>query len=383
MRKSKANLHFAVTAVFAILLFIMLNLFNAAMVEGGLNSLLDFGSFVASGQLANQGKNPYGIDSPLIFSVIFQKLNHSGIAPNLNPPISVLLFQLIADIPPALSVQAWRILSLSFYIFSLYLLFGHYKTEASIPLWKVAWALTLAGFWHTLELGQIYTFLLLLVVGIFMETKKGNSISAGLLLGILIAFKPNFIFWAIALAAAGHWVIFAAAGVAATTISVIPLYFYGFKIYQQWLEATRLFTPDLLIFPGNNSLQGLAAHFNLPEAGLAISVGLSIATLIIISRRKPALFNIHSISVIISLLISPIAWTGYTILTLPLFFGPQKWNTNMWVAACFFAIPFSFVLIFFEDNLFNLIFWGWLYGWGITSLAISEFKSITTADESL
>lgn len=353
------------------------------MVIGGLNSLLDFGSFIASGQLANQGKNPYSTTSPLIFSVEFQKLKHSGIAPNLNPPISVLLFQLIADVPVIYSVQFWRILSLAFYIFSLYLLLNQHKASSPFPIWKIAWALTLAGFWHTLELGQIYTFLLLLVAGVFIQTKNGDSISAGIFLGIVIAFKPNFIFWAIALAAAGHWGIFAAAGVVATTISAIPLYFYGFKIYQQWLEATNLFTPDLLIFPGNNSLLGLAAHFNAPKAGLIISTGLLIATLIIIRRRKPVLFKIHSISLVISLLISPIAWTGYTILTLPIFFSSHKWDVNMWIAACFFAIPFSFVLIFFEGSLFNFTFWGWLYGWGILSLAISEFKSLNTANTSL
>jgi hypothetical protein len=383
MTKNKADISFTLKTSLAILLFLTLNIFNIAMVTGGLNSLLDFGSFIASGQLANQDKNPYSTASPLIFAVEFQKLKHNGVAPNLNPPISILLFRLIADIPTAYSVQFWRILSFSFYIFSIYLLFNHYKTEISIPPWKIAWALSLAGFWHTLELGQIYTFLLLLVVGIFIEIKKGNSILAGLLLGILIALKPNFIFWIAALVAAGYWAISVTAGVTATMISMIPLYFYGFKIYQQWLEATSIFTPNLLIFPGNNSLQGLTAHFNIPEAGATVSIGLSIATLFMIYKRRPTLLNVHSISLIVSLLISPIAWTGYTILTLPIFFRHQKWSPTIWAAACFFAIPFSFVLILFEDNFFNFIFWGWLYGWGLLSLSISEFKFVNAIGISL
>ena len=42
-----------------------------------------------------------------------------------------------------------------------------------------------------------------------------------------------------------------------------PYLFFRIQNYQQWFDAAKLFTPDLLIFPGNNSLQGLAAHFGL------------------------------------------------------------------------------------------------------------------------
>ena len=137
-----------------------------------------------------------------------------------------------------------------------------HETDPNV-FWRSIWAFSLAGLWHTIQLGQIYTFLLLLVMGIIINIKKEKKVLAGIILGVLIAIKPNFIFWAAALGLAGYWAIFFSAGITALCISLVPIYFYGFKIYQQWFDAANLFTPDLLIFPGNNSLQGLAAHFGL------------------------------------------------------------------------------------------------------------------------
>lgn len=376
MHKYSMDIRLTITILITTLVFLALNSLNVIMVAAGMDNLLDFGSFIASGQLANQSKNPYGVDSPLIFSVEFPELNHAGLAPNLNPPISVLIFQMIAKFPPERSIQIWRVLTILFYLYSIYLLIQHYGSEKSVLIRNIVWALTLAGFWHTIQLGQIYTFLLLIIVGIFVYTEKGNHILAGILLGLLIAIKPNFIFWAIALSMAGQWTIFVTSGITATIVSLIPVYFYGFKIYQQWLEASSLFTPDLLIFPANNSLQGLTARFNSPQAGVFISLGLSMMALLVIYKRKPAIFNIHTLSIIISLLISPIAWTGYTILTLPIFFKPREWNFNLRFAACVLIIPFFLVLALFEVNFFNFIIFGWLYGWALLFLLIDEFTSL-------
>lgn len=65
---------------------------------------MDIGSFIASGQIATEGKNPYSNDSPLILLVIFPKLVHSAGAPKLNPPISLLQFEQIAKVPLANTV---------------------------------------------------------------------------------------------------------------------------------------------------------------------------------------------------------------------------------------------------------------------------------------
>lgn len=376
----KSNQHLfvisLVTSILAVFFYI-----NITFVLGNINGLSDFGSFIASGQFANRGENPYATHSPLIFTVYFPDIHHYGLAPNLNPPISVLVFQQIANINPVYSIQIWRILSILFYGWTIYLLTRESLGRTNPNLfWRVIWAMSLAGFWHTIQLGQIYTFLLLLVAGVTLSMEKEKRIWAGVLLGILIAIKPNFIFWAIALGVAGYGSIFLSAGITAIFISLIPVYFYGLKIYQQWLEAANLFTPNLLVFPGNNSLQGLTAHFGLAQMGTILSAGLSIAAIVLVYKYKPNIFKLNLISIITSLLISPIAWTGYTLLLLPFFFKVQKWEREYWISAFIFSVPFLFVLGLFTTNFFNFIFWGWFYGWGLLILLIGEAMRSTKSE---
>jgi hypothetical protein len=376
MRQIFTKLIFQATIHTIIFLALALTYYvNITVVLGGLDELFDFGSFIASGQLAAHGENPYADDSPLIFSVDFEEIDRSGVAPNLNPPITVLVFEQLANIRPLVSIQVWRVLSILFYIATVYLLVKNYAAPTSKFLLRLFWAFSLAGFWHTIELGQLYTLLLALVTGIIMSLKKKTPLVAGVLLGILIAIKPNFIFWAFALWVAGYWSTFVAAGITALSISLLPVYVYGFRIYEQWFEALNVFTPNLLVFPGNNSLQGLTARFDSTQTGIVLGSLLSIAILFVIYKKKPPLSNINSLAIITSLLISPIAWTGYTLLLLPSFMKLDKWKPDHWLGACIFAFPFYIVLGLFEKNFFNLIFFGWFYGWGLLILLFSEIKS--------
>ncbi len=351
---------------------------NIAVVVGGLKGLLDFGSFVAAGQLAVQGRNPYADESPLIFNVNFSEIGVAGSAPNLNPPISVLIFESLANFHPLLSVQVWRFLTVVFYIYTFYILIRRSKATTPGIFWRSVWAFSLAGFWHTIELGQLYTFLLLLTAGIIINIEKGKTLAAGILLGVLIAIKPNFVFWAIALGVAGYGASFLAAGITALLISIIPLYFYGFEIYRQWFEASNIFTPHLLLFPGNNSFQGLTARFGLAPVGIAMSAALFFAALFVVYKYKPALSTVNLLSLIVSLLISPIAWTGYTILMLPSFLRIDEWKREHWIAAYIFSFPFYLVLWFFQKGFFNFVFFGWFYGWGLLLILTAAFRDIIT-----
>src|ERR687890_2318705 len=82
-------------------------------------SLWDFGSFVASGRAAAEGLNPYGV-YPLTLRMElpgFESWN-----PNLNPPISALLFQAFDVADPYVTYQVWRWISVAVYAASLLLL---------------------------------------------------------------------------------------------------------------------------------------------------------------------------------------------------------------------------------------------------------------------
>jgi len=351
---------------------------NAIFVGTTLGELHDFGSFIAAGQLSEAGENPYSSDSPLVFNVTFKGIALSGDAPNLNPPISVVIFKQIANIDPFVSINTWRIISVLLFTVSIILLQHTYKKIGTSAIFRIAWAVSLAGFWHTIQLGQLYCFLLLLAVLTYVFIKNNKEIPAGIILGLLIAFKPNIIFWAFALLAAGRWKTFLSAGFTGLLVSLIPVATNGFEIYSQWLEASKLFTPVLLLFPGNNSFQGLTARIGEPVAGILLGAILSLSVLWHIYKHRPVDAAVNALGVTISLLISPIAWTGYTLLLLPVFFEIKKWNWKYYVSAVIFSVPVVHVLDNFKTSMAGFTLFGWFYGWGLLVLLCAIIFSSKT-----
>ena len=79
----------------------------------------DFGSFIESGRAIEKGGNPYGV-YPLtnhVKSKLFE-----GDNPNLNPPISVVIFQSFSKIDPALGYRVWLVVSYIIFACSLSIL---------------------------------------------------------------------------------------------------------------------------------------------------------------------------------------------------------------------------------------------------------------------
>ncbi len=141
--------------------------------------LWDFGSFVESGRAAAQGLNPYGI-YPLTFHVVLPGFDAYN--PNLNPPISALLFQLFDLAEPHRMFRVWYGVSVALYAVTVLLLLARYK-EAPRPILAV-WALALAGFWDTLLLGQVYIPLVLAAVGAFARASQWYEAGQGLHFGL-------------------------------------------------------------------------------------------------------------------------------------------------------------------------------------------------------
>lgn len=362
--------------IYAILISLLgiayfINIFSVIRAEG----LFDFGSFIGSGQLASLGRNPYSLDSPLINKVSFPEIGVEGYAPNLNPPISVLLFRLFAQFDPYQSLLVWRIITIALFIISILLLNHAYPVTGFWSVFRLIWAFSLAGLWHTIRLGQIYGVLILLTVLIYIMLKKQRPILAGLFLGILIALKPNFVFWAFLLLVAGNWRSFLSSGITTLAISTVPIFTNGYEIYQQWLTTTSMYTTPNLLIPGNNSLQGLTSHFGSAFIGVIMSIILCILTSVFVRIYKPPLAFINSFGIICSLFISPIAWTGYTILTLPIFFENKEWNWFLKIAAGIFTFPFILIFYFFSTSPFNFVFWDWFYGWGLLMMLVWIFYS--------
>jgi hypothetical protein len=88
---------------------------------------------------------------------------------------------------------------------------------------------------------------------------------------------------------------------------------------------------------------------------------------------------VSALGIIGSLLASPISWTGYTILLLPIYFCLKKWTFPTIASAVILSIPFAIVLQFFQDSFTNFVILGWLYGWGILLLLAEVIKTMMTS----
>jgi Glycosyltransferase family 87 len=351
-------------------LFFVINItINVLPFFDGRNDLMDFGSFYASGQKLQNGENPYDPNSEYIFDITFARVGAGGKMMNLNPPISAMIFQSLLKFEPHQSMMVWQILSTVFYLIVIWMLITTYKSTTRPGI--VIWALTLAGFWHTLVLGQIYIFLLLFTTLGWVFLQKEKYILAGVAIGLLIAMKPNFILWPLFLLISGYFLTFAISLISSLVVSLIPIAFYGTEIYTQWLDASSL-RPETLIMPGNNSILGLSARFHSITLGIVISIILVLVLLALSRLKSPKDMErteyISALGIIASLLASPISWTGYTLLLLPIYFSLKRWTLPVIASAVILSIPFAIVLRLFQNSFINFVLLGWLYGWGILLL---------------
>ena len=322
-------------------------------------ALMDYGSFVASGRAAAEGLNPYGI-YPLTFHVElpgFESWN-----PNLNPPVSLPLFELFDRTDPHHGFRLWWAFSAVCYGVTVALLVRRYGAGPHRLL--ALWALALAGFWDTLVLGQIYVPLVLATVGAWLALEDGRPMLAGVLIGVVVAVKPNFLVWPGLLFLAGHVRPAIATGVTAAALSALPLLRYGPEVYAQWVELIAS-DANRAVFLTNASLSGLAQRLGSPGLGTVLSVGLLGALALWAWRRRPTPVQASAFALLGALLASPIAWVQYTMFLLPLFFAVRPWTLPMRLAAVLLTVPVPLVLDFLEAPAWQQITLGSVYGWAV------------------
>jgi hypothetical protein len=320
--------------------------------------LWDFGSFVASGRAAAEGLNPYGI-YPLTLRVElpgFESWN-----PNLNPPISALLFQLFDVAEPEEVFRVWRWISVAFYVATVLLLVLRFRGPEA-PLMAL-WAFALAGFWDTLFLGQIYLPLVFAAVAAWLLLERGAWLWAGILIGIVVAMKPNFLVWPVLLFLAGHRRPALAGVAAAGLISAIPLALYGPEVYRQWFELIAS-DRERALFLTNASLAGLAARAGVPFLGAILSLALLGGLAAWAFRRRPDVIAASSLALVAALLASPLGWIQYTLFLLPVLL--THWHRlAMRVVAALLIVPVPFIIGQLDKPAWTKITTGSVYGWAV------------------
>jgi hypothetical protein len=339
--------------------------------------LWDFGSFVASARAAKEGLNPYGIYELTLHVELpgFESWN-----PNLNPPISALLFQVFDTADPHVAYRIWRWISIAFYAATVLLLVRRFTgAQAAIV---ALWAFALAGFWDTLFLGQIYLPLVFAGVAAWMLLERGNAVAAGILIGIIVSMKPNFLVWPALLFLSGYYRPALTAGITAGIISAIPLLVYGPDVYRQWFELVAS-DRERAFFLTNGSFAGLAARAGVPVLGLILSLALLAGLALWAFWRRPDVLIASAMALIAALLASPLGWIHYTLFLLPVLL--MHWHRPaMRIVALLLIIPVPFVIDQFTKAAWIQLTIGSVYGWALVLclaiLIVDEWHRVQRRD---
>jgi hypothetical protein len=305
---------------------------------GPVEGHLDLDSFLHAGGAYRQGLNPYGIH---LYEVSPLPLYNSI---NLNPPLSVYFFALLAPF----DAESLRVLfageSLMLFAMVVALLAVRFP-EHRRPLSLVAVS-ALAGLWYIIEYNQIYMPLVAAITGAWLLLERDDNLVAGVLIGLVIAIKPQFGVLALGLFAAGYRAPAVSALATGALLSFVPLLIDGREIYEQWQTAVRDFNG--IPWPGNASVVATGDRLGSDTAGYFAGAALAGALLLWAFLTKPDARTVCSAGIVTVILIGPTSWPGYTLFLLPILFS-RRWDWRVWPAMTIFVVPQWLVVETFMD----------------------------------
>jgi len=320
--------------------------------------LWDFGSFYASAQAAARGLDPYAV-YPLTFVLRLPVFTIEN--PNLNPPIFALLFHPLTLGEPEEMFRLWRWISIAFYMACASLLLERFRDLPALGV--VAWLAGLAGFWDTLLLGQIYTPLVLCMTGAYLAIERGRPLLAGVLIGLVIAIKPNFLVIPVVLALVGHKRCALTSIAVFTALWLVALVVYGFDDYRDWISLL-LRDVDRRAFPTNMSIWGLASRAGLPVAGLICAAMLLAGLALWALLRRPDARTAVVFAPFASLIASPLAWVQYSMFIAPVVLAYAR-QPLVIAGALLFMTPVPLVIGHMNGSLIQQLLAGSAYNWAL------------------
>jgi len=351
--------------------FLLLNIVWALSIGHG----FDFSSLYASGQAVRMGLNPYDIYPPLTHYTEEGRFSGGGWNPNLNSPLSLPLLSLLTQVDITTAFYGFFLAGLCLYI----LILRRLMKSSPVPITPVRllWAANITGLWFTLGLGQIYIPLLLLATTALLLLEQKRYRAAGIVLGTLAALKPNFAIWIGIMLSAGYWSAASFAILTGAVLSLIPVLLYSPNIYAMWLEAIVKYPKVTYI--GNISLQSLGTKLHSPTLGYALTALVFLWLIGRLIRSRPSILQASRIGLTASVLLSPVAWTSYTVFLVPVLFS-QSWSAASGIAAAIFLFPTMLVFYWADRSQLHALFVGTIYTIGLlvllAELAGLEVRSV-------
>lgn len=301
------------------------------------------GSFWESGNAFAKGLNPYAV-YPLVFRLPYFRGVPAGTHDlNLNPPAILPLFALISRFPPVAAAQVWTLVSVACLLFAAAMLVGDGTQKR-----QIAWLLLCPAALDTIFLGQDTLFLLLIATTAWRLLKADRQWAAGLLIGILIAVKPNFGLWPVLLLFSNFRRAGSMALAVCAFLCTLPMMLFGPAVYLDWFRAIP--NDFHWIFPTNLSLIALAHFLGHAWIGQLAAIGLIVAAVAFTIRKRPSLEPVTGIAFTLAILSSPVGWLHYSLLLAPVLLA-FRWSGRLTavLALTLFPIQLSMVAMGHSD----------------------------------
>jgi glycosyl transferase family 87 len=248
----------------------------------------DFVSFYAAGALANDGTPALAYDHAAHLAAE-ERATAAGIGYQFfnYPPVFILLCALLARLPYLVAFVVFEAVTLVLYLVVACRILGDRSATALVALCAFPMV-----FWN-LGLGQ-NAFLTAALFGAATVLVDRRPIPAGLLFGVL-CYKPQFgVLVPFALAAAGQWRAFAAAGLSAAALVLASLALFGAGTWAAFFatvgDSPAMYQSGRILFAGMVNIFGAA---RLLGAGAPIAYALQAAAslvaalVVVIVWRRP------------------------------------------------------------------------------------------------
>jgi hypothetical protein len=293
-----------------------------------------FGSFWASGWALTHQLNPYAAYPQTWHYVLIGKHPLTIFDLNLSPPALMPLFQLISGFSPYTAVKVWTLfsaLAILAMIASLVFASGRLPQQRQL-LWLLMCPIVI----DTLALSEDWALLAIAVTAAWLLLQRDKEFTAGLIIGVLAAAKPNFLVWPLFLLFRGQKRTAIVAFSTTAVLSAIPILLYGPAIYLQWMQAIG---GDVhFLIPTDISIPALATDLGLPNVGRVLAVLLIASAGWFIVARRPSLEATTGLALCLAILASPIAWMQYTLFLVPVLLN-APWSRRLTLAAIPMLLP--------------------------------------------
>lgn len=286
-----------------------------------------FGSYYTSGIAIRQGLNPFAAYAGTVAT-------HNGALiiedVNLNPPITLPVFQVMSHLPYNGFSVVWTIGSVLFLVASIGLL-----RRQDMQMAQLLYLALSAPVFDTIFNGQIYFVLMFLstLVWVLRDREMGSSI----ILGILVAVKPTVAFWPLFLFLSGRRRYALRSFIATAIASLLPIAIYGTAIYRQWFAALKD-DPHWTIAT-NIALMAEFRRIGVPTVGITASTILGLYMAWLVWKHKPSFRRTSGVALCLTILCAPLGWYDYTLILAPVFVGEKRWGKVEMIAALLLTIP--------------------------------------------